>query len=68
MKQWKSIFGKGHPVKTICADDEPMIKVKALLTFDDAITLERVNRGDVIERNVSRAYELMQKKFVELVI
>lgn len=68
VKQWKSIFGKGHPVKTICADDEPMIKVKALLTFDDAITLERVNRGDVIERNVSRAYELMQKKFVELVI
>lgn len=68
VKQWKSIFGKGHPVKTICADNEPMIKVKALLTFDDAITLERVNRGDVIERNVSRAYELMQKKFVELVI
>lgn len=68
VKQWKAIFGKGHPVKTICADDEPMIKVKALLTFDDAITLERVNRGDVIERNVSRAYELMQKKFVELVI
>ena len=65
IEQWKEILGCGHPYKKETFHEET-IKIRALLTFDDALTHERINKGDVIERNVSRAYDLMQKKFVEL--
>lgn len=65
--QWKKILGKGNPIKKKVSNVEPVIRLKSLLTFDDAITGERITKGSEIERNVTRAYELMQKRFVELV-
>ena len=67
IKQWKEILGRGNPVKKIKEKEGVKIKVRAIITFDDAITHERVNKNDVIEREIARAYDLMQKKFVEMV-
>lgn len=67
IKQWKEILGRGNPVKKIKEKEGVKIKVRAIITFDDAITHERINKNDVIEREISRAYDLMQKKFVEMV-
>ena len=66
INQWIELLGKGHPSITENSIEEPMIKLKSLLTFDDAITGERISKNTIIERKVSRAYELMQKKFCEM--
>ena len=63
----KKILGKGNPTKKEAESNEQMIKLRALLTYDDVLTNERVIKGSVIERNATRAYELMQKKFVEMI-
>ena len=56
----------GRKLKEAMEKEGVKIKVRAIITFDDAITHERINKNDVIEREISRAYDLMQKKFVEM--
>ena len=66
IRQWKKILGKGIPSEKTEVKKEVPVKLKALITFDDAIRKERVFKNDIIERDSTRAYELLQKKFVEL--
>lgn len=68
IEQWREVLGKGHPLETTKEVEEPRIKLRAMLTFDDALTGERIGKGHILERNVTRAYDLIQKKFCEIVL
>lgn len=65
--EWCEVLGVGHPVKQE-KRKEGTLKLRALLKFTDILTNELINKGDIIERNSLRAYDLLQKKFVELVL
>ncbi len=65
VKQWMEILGEGSPLFKP-TNYESNLKLRALITFDDMMTHARINKGDIIYRNSSRAYDLMQKRFVAL--
>ena len=65
VKQWMEILGEGSPLFKPTYY-ESNLKLRALITFDDMMTHARINKGDIIYRNSSRAYDLMQKRFVAL--
>ena len=61
IRQWKKILGKGGVTEKIVVK-EPVVKVVALMQYDDILLQKRMNKGDVIEVKVSRAYELICRK------
>jgi len=67
IKQWKKILGKGTPT-VIEEVDEPTVKIKAIRTYNDILLHRQIAKDEVIEVKSSRAYNLMQKNLVELVV
>ena len=67
IKQWKEILGEGHP-HAIENENESMITLQALLPFYDIVDKVSISKGEIFERKSSRAYDLMQKKFAEMVV
>lgn len=61
IKQWKKILGKGG-ISEKFHMEEPVVKVVALMQYDDIMLNRRMCKGDVIEVKISRAYELICRK------
>lgn len=66
VNQWKEVLGEGHADEEVVIEEET-IQARAIIRFDDMLTHERIEKGEIIERKTSRIYDLLQKKFVELV-
>lgn len=64
--QWRSILGNTKPRNNYNPVKEPLVKVKAIITYKDIELNRLVDKNEIIEMRSSRAYELMQKNFVAL--
>lgn len=67
INQWKQILGKGS-ASTALAENSIMVKVKAKLTFHDIELQRLIEKETEYMVRSTRAYELMQKGFVELLV
>ena len=66
--QWKKVLGNPAPRNQLIVNDEQILRARALIKYKD-IELDRViDKGEVVEMRSGRVYELMQKKFVEIVL
>ena len=66
VNQWKEILGNPKP----CSErqiDEPLVRVKAIITYYDIVLGRKVFKNDELEMKSKRAYELLQKNFIVLV-
>lgn len=64
--KWKSVLGE--PKKLTRREiEEPMIMVRALLNYHDLELNRGINKGEELPMRSKRAYELIQKNFVELI-
>ena len=68
VKQWRKLLGEGKPAERTNPPKDLFVKVRAILTYNDIVLQKTITKGEVIEVKTSRAYDLLQKKFVELVI
>ncbi len=64
--QWKKILGKGNPRKI--SFHEHKVKIRALIQYESLVLHRIVKKGEELETDSLRAYDLLQKHFVELVI
>lgn len=65
--QWREILGEGHPIERE-EYIEAVLTLKATITFYDIVDKVNISKGDIFVRKASRAYELMQKSFAEMVV
>lgn len=68
IKQWREILGEGSPRKNLEIYQEPMLPVRALLTYTDLELNRKIEKGTVLDMRSERVYELMQKRFLELAL
>jgi glycosyltransferase involved in cell wall biosynthesis len=66
VNQWKEILGNPKPCRERQID-EPLVRVKAIITYYDIALGRKVFKNDELEMKSKRAYELLQKNFVVLV-
>lgn len=66
IKQWKTVLGKAEKKKVVDNSTEKMVNVKAILNYHDLELNRKVVKDEVISVRASRAYDLLQKRFVEL--
>ena len=64
--KWKEVLGEPKRYEDK-ATQENMLMVKALITYRDIELNRTINKGEQLAMRSTRAYELMQKNFVELV-